>query len=93
MSVIYPGSQPLTNDEISEIRKFLEEIEKMLRNPTVVISLSRGIRYWNDYREGIVKAAPTEGRTVTIAINGGAQEERESHDDLILRIMREEGGG
>jgi hypothetical protein len=66
-------------------------IRAMLREPIVSVRISTGVRYHDNYDTGIVEAEPTAGRTVTIDVNGGAVEERESDAMKLARLWREVG--
>jgi hypothetical protein len=76
---------PLTDEQIA---KFMGTIESMLRNPTVQLSWSCGVRYWNNYDTGYREAEPTEGRTITIEVHDGATEIQESAEDELRRLIR-----
>jgi hypothetical protein len=82
MKIKHSGTLP---DET--IRQILAVVEKMLRERDVEITLERGVRLWDNVETGLVEAAPTDGRTFTIAVNGGAVEHHETADARLLRTL------
>ena len=61
----------MTDERIKEI---LAVVETMLRSPSVTVNYSRGVRWLNNYDTGYRQAEPTDGKTIEISVNGGAQE-------------------
>lgn len=75
-----------------EQRRFvMSKIEEALRDPTCVVSFSRGIKRINDGGPWL-KFEPTDGQTITIEVKGGAQEEYEDRilNEALARILKEE---
>jgi len=73
------------------IRGLLDTLEQLLRDPTVSVHVARGISYHDNYETGLVEAEPTDGRTITIEVHGGAREEHESDVMKLARLWRETG--
>lgn len=57
--------------------KILEQVEKMLRDPSVEVAIERGVRHIHDWSQPWVETEPTDGVTLTIKVNGGAVDVKE----------------
>lgn len=58
-----------------KIKRLLEIVEAMLRDPSAQIHMSRGIVRYPNYSTGSMEAKPSEGKTLTIETGGGAKDE------------------
>jgi hypothetical protein len=67
----YGASDPTLRDMI------LEQVAKMLSDPSCEVSMERGMKRIVDYREAWVQHEPTDGFTLTLKVNGGAGETTE----------------
>jgi hypothetical protein len=76
-------SGPLSDEQK---RQILATVEELLNEHDLRVDLSVGVRFWNNYDTGQREASPTTGRTLTIAVNGGAQEIEESPADELARL-------
>ncbi len=75
---------------IDEIIKHFKQIRSWIREDDIIeVSFERGLQEKPNYSTGVMQFGDNRTRTITVKINGGAQETREPVDARELETMYE----